>query len=424
MGLRARLIVCFCAVALMSLIVGVVGINNMSKINDINYILYNKGMVGVSVVKDANLNIIYAARAEKNYLLAPTQQEMDQYYKTWKESLSKTRDLLKESESSFTTEEGRVALKAVLAAYDAWVPLSTRVMETGKANNAEANAKASALSMGEANVKIQALDDSMTKLVDIKNAQGKKLDETAAALFQSSILIMIIAIVVALLLGIAIGVFMSSSVLKTVGGEPARIAEIADKVAQGDLTIDTTNVSKVTGIHRSLLRMIEKLSEITTGMRGAADQVSSGSQQLSSTAQQMSQGATEQASSVEEISSSMEEMTSNIKQNAENANTTEHIAQKSAQIAEEGGKAVLQTVAAMKQIASKISIIEDIARSTNMLALNASIEAARAGEYGKGFAVVASEVGKLAERSQKEANEINALSAESVKVAEFAGTTI
>jgi methyl-accepting chemotaxis protein len=138
----------------------------------------------------------------------------------------------------------------------------------------------------------------------------------------------------------------------------------------------------------------------------------------------MSQGATEQASSMEEISSSMEEMSANIRQNAMNAQTTEKIARKSAHDAEIGGQAVSKTVEAMKVIAAKTGIIEEIARSTNMLALNASIEAARAGEYGKGFAVVASEVGKLAERSQKEAADISKLSAESVKIAEEAGATI
>ncbi len=145
------------------------------------------------------------------------------------------------------------------------------------------------------------------------------------------------------------------------------------------------------------------------------------SSELSTSAQSLAQGATEQASSVEEISSSMEEMSSAVKQNADNAQQTASISNKSAQDGENGGHAVADTVKAMKSIAEKIGIIEEIARQTNMLALNAAIEAARAGEHGKGFAVVAAEVRKLAERSQTAAKEISSVSISSVEIAERAG---
>jgi methyl-accepting chemotaxis protein len=117
----------------------------------------------------------------------------------------------------------------------------------------------------------------------------------------------------------------------------------------------------------------------------------------------------------------MEQMVSNIRQNMDNAMQTMKISQKAADDATQSGIAVSEAVVAMKEIAGKISIIEEIARQTNLLALNAAIEAARAGEHGKGFAVVAAEVRKLAERSQDAAGEISQLSSSSMDVAERAG---
>ncbi|MBJ6725802.1 cache domain-containing protein [Geomesophilobacter sediminis] len=200
-----------------------------------------------------------------------------------------------------------------------------------------------------------------------------------------------------------------------------KIAQAAQQVAQGDLTVSIKERSAGDELMIALHAMVEKLREVVAEVKTAADNVAGGSQELSASSETMSQGASEQAAAAEEASSSMEEMSSNIRQNADNAIETEKIASKSAVEAAEGGKAVAHTVTAMKDIASKISIIEEISRQTNLLALNAAIEAARAGEHGKGFAVVASEVRKLAERSQKAAAEISSLSSTSVEVAEQAG---
>jgi len=223
--------------------------------------------------------------------------------------------------------------------------------------------------------------------------------------------------------GVVIALALGLLLTKSITGPVYKGVDFARKIAQGDLTaeVDVNQKDELGILAQALRDMVAKLREIVTEVQSASDNVASGSEELSASAEQLSQGATEQAASVEEVSSSMEEMGSNIRQNADNATQTEKIALKAAQDAEAGGQAVVQAVGAMKNIAEKISIVEEIARQTNLLALNAAIEAARAGEHGKGFAVVAAEVRKLAERSGTAAAEISELSSSTVTVADQAG---
>jgi methyl-accepting chemotaxis protein len=204
------------------------------------------------------------------------------------------------------------------------------------------------------------------------------------------------------------------------------VARVFGGLATGDLSQRITRDSPGTfnQVKEDANTASEKLSHIVMDVINATDALSNASEQVSATSQSLSQAASEQAASVEDTSASIEQMAAGINQNAENAKITDGIAGKASKEAIEGGEAVKQTVSAMKAIASKIGIIDDIAYQTNMLALNAAIEAARAGEHGKGFAVVAAEVRKLAERSQIAAKEIGDLASGSVKTAERAGDLI
>ena len=202
-----------------------------------------------------------------------------------------------------------------------------------------------------------------------------------------------------------------------------KLLTVIDNLSGGDLTtvVDINQRDEIGEIADSLKDMIKKLNTIVGNINESAGNVAGGSSQVSSSSQMLSQGASEQASTTEEVSSLIEEIASTVEQNSDNAGITEKIALKLVDDANKSGESVVQTVTAMKQIAEKISVIEEIARQTNLLALNAAIEAARAGEAGKGFAVVAAEVRKLAEHSSHAAGEISNLSSSSVKVAEEMG---
>jgi len=223
--------------------------------------------------------------------------------------------------------------------------------------------------------------------------------------------------------GVLIALILGIALTRSITGPVLQGVDFAKRMAEGDFTgrLDIDQKDEIGVLARALNDMVARLRGIVADVRSATDNVASGSEELSASSESLSQGATEQAAAIEEVSSSVEEMAANIKQNADNAQQTERIALQAAKDAQEGGVAVGQAVVAMKNIAEKISIIEEIARQTNLLALNAAIEAARAGEHGKGFAVVAAEVRKLAERSGNAAGEISELSSSTVSVSEKAG---
>jgi len=229
-------------------------------------------------------------------------------------------------------------------------------------------------------------------------------------------------IIISFVISLGLAILTTRSIIEPV----YKATYISHQLADGNLmNYDAANFNDEIGqMLQSMDKMANKLAMIVREISSAITQLSFASQQVSQTSQQLSLNNSEQAAGLEEISSTIEQISTGISQNAQNAAHTNEIAEKTANMSTIGGQAVENTIKAMRDIAGKLSIIEDISYQTNLLALNAAIEAARAGEQGKGFAVVATEVRKLAERSRSAAQDIRNVAANSIEVAEHAGALL
>ena len=326
---------------------------------------------------------------------------------------------LEKLEATVRSEKGKEILKRINTTRAAYVAEQDKFIELIKADKRSEFAPLMQGSLRKVQGEYIASVDELIKFqVDIMEKAGAKASETAA----SSARTLTIIGVIAALLTIVFAWLVTRSITRPIN----EAVRAATAISEGDLTVKLESDSKdeVGLLMSAMQNMIGKLTQIIGEVRTAADNLTNAAGQVSATAQSLSQSSSEQAASVEETTSSMEQMTASISQNTENAKVTDGMASKAAAEAADGGQAVMQTVDAMKSIADKIGIIDDIAYQTNLLALNAAIEAARAGDHGKGFAVVAAEVRKLAERSQIAAQEIGGLASSSVKQAERAGNLL
>ncbi|HEU4989752.1 MAG TPA: methyl-accepting chemotaxis protein, partial [Gemmatimonadaceae bacterium] len=195
------------------------------------------------------------------------------------------------------------------------------------------------------------------------------------------------------------------------------MAGVATRIADGDVTVTVTPRGDRDSFGRAFVRMTEKLSHTIEQVRADASALSHASSQVAASTQELSADATQTAGNVTQSTASLGAVSESVATNLTHSRELGAVSQRGAAAARESVEVVRNTLEVMHTITRHMSFIDEIARETNLLSLNAAIEAARAGEHGRGFGVVAEEVRRLAHRSSETAKEVNDLTERSREAA-------
>ncbi|MGE4438530.1 methyl-accepting chemotaxis protein [Achromobacter sp.] len=416
--IRARLSGAFLMVALLGGAIGAFGVWAMARINDMNTELYDVELRGLTAIKDANLQLVYAGRARNSYLAATSEREREATRQQFDTAVSKLDALRERAHGYFHTEEGRRMLVSFKQMEDAWrrdadaffneaarLPL---MQKDPRAVEIEKQLIASS----------EMLDALMAKLARNKENATAQSVQAGSDLYARTRDIMVALSFGGVALGILLGWLMTRGIVGPLG----QAVNAARQVAAGDLTGDIRVLSRdETGdLMTALKDMNDGLACIVRDVRDGCEGIAAASSEIAQGNADLSQRTEAQAASLEETAASMEQLTSTVQLNANHARQAEQLVTRASSVATRGGEEVDGVVRTMEAIAESsrriadiTNVIDGIAFQTNILALNAAVEAARAGAQGRGFAVVAGEVRTLAQRSAVAAKEINALINES-----------
>ncbi|UBH26362.1 methyl-accepting chemotaxis protein [Aeromonas enteropelogenes] len=421
---RTKLVLSFSTLMLLLMALAAIGYNSAKSMMLLVDNMYANQVLAVKDLAKANVYAVYQNRALYRYI-----GEVDGDLKNQaRTNLDKYENEMRSALASYNKTVLTLPETNALARFEqAWATYKEYELDILRlAQNTDVNGQAERNAFQYMSEKgrpaFDVADATLNELVKINVDLASSSSSEIQNIYQDNRAWLIVIASTALIVCLVLALLVTRSILRQLGGDPSYTVQVVARVAEGDLSTPVRlNPDDTSSLLYAIKNMAHRLSDTLKEVGAMSQAIGSASEQVAATANALSQTSSELASSVEQTSASVEEMTATVSQNADNAKVTENISTKAASSATESGKAVSEMVHAMKEIASRITVINDIANKTDLLAINAAIEAARAGDHGKGFATVAAEVRKLAERSQNAAKEIGELASRSVSVAEQAG---